>query len=278
MNNFVSKLNSELNIQLQSIDLKTDNLIEKHHKSFECVTNALNQLKAFLLKYNFPDEMEEILFFKKLKPELYSKSIYYKKITEIESYRPIGCHEEQIIYLKGELKDLTTFFNKHKEFYRYYRMKSNHFDDRYFVRKNINFVPEMKGADFDENFSTSHDYFVAKIMAHDQLEIFLNEKLEKIYDHSKNPHVDHLGVFSEFKWTGNKISLYELIYALQCSGVLNNGNCEINDLATLFEQAFCVQLDDIYRGFQDIKLRSNPTKFLDTLKESLLRKINEDFE
>lgn len=278
MNHFITKLNEELNIQLRTIESEADNIIEKYHKSFECITNALNQLKAFVLKYNFCDEMEEILFFKKLKPELYSKSIYYKKVTEIESYRPIGCHEEQITYLKEELKSLTAFFNKHKEFYKYYRMKLNHFDDKYFVRRNINLAPEMKGADFDENFSTSHDYIVAKIMAHDQLEIFLNEKLEKIYAHSRNPHVDYLGTLGEFKWTGNKISLYELIYSLQCSGVLNNGNCEINELANLFEQVFCIQLDDIYRGYQDIKLRSNPTKFLDTLKESLLRKINEDFE
>lgn len=72
--------------------------------------------------------------------------------------------------------------------------------------------------------------------------------------------------------------LYELIYSLCSAAVLNDGNCEINELTELFEQIFNVRLDDIYRGFQDIKLRSNPTKFLDKLKESLLRKINEDYE
>lgn len=90
MNQFIKNLNKNLNNQLQAIDLEPDNIIEKSQKSFACVINALKQLKAFVLEYRLCDEQEEILFFKKLKPELYSKSIYYKKITEIESLRPIG--------------------------------------------------------------------------------------------------------------------------------------------------------------------------------------------
>ncbi|MDD3323233.1 MAG: RteC domain-containing protein [Paludibacter sp.] len=278
MNHFITKLNEELNLQLQSIDFETDNLIEKSQKSFTCVTNALNQLKAFVFNYKFCNEKEEIQFFKKQKPELYSKSIYYKKIAEIESLRPIGCYEEQEIYLREELKMLTNFFNRHKDFYQYYRMESIHFDDIYFVRERSDFKQKMQGADIDNNFSTVHDYTVAKIIAYNQLEVFLNKELEKIRLNFQNPHVDHLGIFEKFSWTGSKISLYELIYSLCSSGVLNNGNCEINELTELFEKMFNICLDDIYRGFQDIKLRSNQTKFLDMLKEALLRKINEDYE
>lgn len=278
MNHFISELNKELNLQLQSIDLGTDNIVEKSQKSFACVRNALKQLKAFVLEYIFCEEQEEILFFKQLKPELYNKSIYFKKIAEIESLRPIGCHEEQEIYLRSEFKKLTLFFNEHKDFYQYYRMESTHFDDMYFVRTKNDFKQKMKGADIDDNFSTGYDYTVAKIIAYNRLEVFLNKELEKIQLNSKTPHVEYLGILDKFKWTGSKISLYELIYALYSSASLNNGNCEINELTELFEQMFDIRLDDIYRGFQDIKLRSNPTKFLDSLKEALRRKINEDYE
>jgi len=94
MNHFVTKLNSKLNLELQSIDLETDNAIEKYHKSFECVTNVLNQLKAFLLRYNFYDEMEEILFFKKLKPELYKWNNHYnsKRKYILEWFYSKRCH------------------------------------------------------------------------------------------------------------------------------------------------------------------------------------------
>lgn len=278
MNHFITKLNEELNLQLQFIDLETGNIMEKSQKSYTCVSNALKQLKAFVLEYTFCNEQEEILFFKKQKPELYSKSIYYKKITEIESFRPIGCYEEQEIYLREELKILTQFFSQHKDFYQYYRMELTHLDDIYFLRRNNDLKQKMKGVDIDNNFSTVHDYTVAKIIAYNQLEVFLNKDLERIQLKYKNPHVEHLGVFEDIKWTGSKISLYELIYSLCNAGVLNNGSCEISELTTLFEQMFNICLDDIYRGFQDIKLRSNQTKFLDTLKDALLRKINEDYE
>lgn len=148
----------------------------------------------------------------------------------------------------------------------------------YFLRKENDLKQKMKGADIDENFSTCHDYTVAKIIAYNQLEVFLNKELEKIQLNSRNPHVEHLGTLEKFKWTGSKISLYELIYSLCSTSVLNDGNCDINELTELFEQIFNIRLDDIYRGFQDIKLRSNPTKFLDLLKEALLRKINEEYE
>ncbi len=278
MHQFIAKLNKELDLQLKLIDLEKENIVEKSQKSFACVTNALKILKAFLLEYKFFNEQEEILFFKKIKPEIYYKSIYFKKIVEIESLRPIGCYEEQDIYLRAELKRLTYFFNEHKEFYQYYRMESTHFDDIFFVRKVNDLKQKMKGADIDDNFSAGQDYMIAKIIAFNHLEVFLNNELEKIQLYSKKPHVEHLGISDEIIWTGSKISLYELIYSLCSSSVLNNGNCEINELKELFEQVFNICLDDIYRGFQDIKLRTNPTKFLDTLKESLIRKINEDYE
>ena len=278
MNQIINKLNIELDRQLESIDRGTDKIIEKSKKSFECVRDSLIQLKEFILDYTFCNEQEEILFFKKLKPELYSKSIYFKKIAEIEIRRPIGSHEEQEFYLRDELKKLTSFFNDHKDLYQYYRTESTHLDNMYFLRKKNDMKQKMKGADIDDNFSTGYDYTVAKIIAFNRLEVFLNKELDKIQMNPKNPHVDHLGILDKFRWTGSKISLIELIYSLHSTGVLNDGNCKINELAELFEQIFHFQIDNIYRGFQDIKRRDNKTPFIDTLKEQLLRKLDEDYE
>ena len=102
MNHFIAKLNRELNTQLQSIDLEIYNVVEKSQKSFVCVRNALKQLKAFVLEYKFCNEQEEILFFKQLKPELYSKSIYFKKIAEIESLDKVKlkAHSQHFTQLK----------------------------------------------------------------------------------------------------------------------------------------------------------------------------------
>lgn len=272
---FTTNLNHKLNYQLQQIEIETDNIIEKSQKASFCVTNALKELKAFILEYTFSDEMEEILFFKEIKPEIFSKSIFHDKIEEIESLRPVGSYEAQEKYLKERMEELTHFFSGHKEFYQYYRKKSTHLDYEYFTRSKN----KTKSVDIDENFSIKYDYTIAKIIAYDQLEVYLKAELEKIILKMKNTHVDHLGILSNIKWTGSKKYIMELVYALCLSGMLNDGNCEISELSSLFEEMFDVRFKDgIYRGFQDIKLRSNPTKFIDLLKEVLLRKINEDYE
>ena len=155
-------------------------------------------------------------------------------------------------------------------------MCSTHLDDKYFVRRRVAQTPKIDRSDSNEDFSTSHDYIVAKIIAYDRLEAYLNFELEKTRLKNQNPHGDYLGILGKFKWTGAKIYLDELIYSLASSGVINNGNCGINELKDFFEKIFDVDLGDIYSGFQDIKIRANPAKFLEILKDVLLRKITEE--
>lgn len=277
---FILNLNKELDIQLQSINLEPHDIIQYSQQSFIIVTNALKQLKAFVLGYTFKDEMEEIIFFKKIKPAIRSKAIYYKKIIEIESLRPTGSYEIQENYLKKELKKLTLFFNEHKELYQYYRTQSTHFDDKYFSREKSALIQKMKSADIDDKFSTSHDYFVAKIIANDFLEIYLKQEIEKISRKLKKPNSDQLGelIKDHLQWTDSKASLIELIYALCATGSINNGKCEIREIALVFEEVFNIQLSEtIYRTFVELKIRSNPTKFIDKLKNAFLQKTKEKF-
>lgn len=280
MNQFVTKLNKSLNSQLQSIDLEETDLIKKAQKSIRCIKNALIQLKAFILEYTFRDEDEEILFFKEIKPDLFSKLIYFVKLFNIESRRPTGSHEIQEIFLRRELEKLTFFFNNHLEFYQYYRMNSNYLDDKYFIRgkEDLHLYQDSLMFYVDPDFSTSHDYMVAKIIANDRLEVFLNTEIEALSIKSTNPNWGHIGdSVQNLQWTDSKTSLIELIYALHAAGVLNKGNCEIRELSAFFEQAFNIRLTDIYRTFLEIKIRSNPTKFIDSLKAALLHKMEEDY-
>lgn len=130
----------------------------------------------------------------------------------------------------------------------------------------------------DPDFSTSHDYAVAKIMAHDRLEVYLNRELEALSIKSSNPNWGQLGCCNNtpLQWTDSKTALVELIYALYAIGSINNGRSEIRELAAFFEQAFNIRLSDIYRTYLEIKIRSTPTKFIDSLKTALLHKMEED--
>ena len=279
MYNFITKLNKTLNAQLENIDLEEQSLLNKARKSISCIKNALKQLKAFVLEYTFKSDDEEIEFFKKIKPEIFSKLIYFTKIYNIESRRPYGTHEIQIEFLGEELEIINSFFKSHLQFYQYYRMNSTFLDDKCFLRdkEDLHLFQDSLFHIIDPEFSTTHDYMVAEIMANDMLIVFLNTELAKLSLKNANPNWDQLGGFeTDLQWTDSKSSIVELIYALCEAGVINKGRCEIRHLSACFEQVFNINLTDIYRTFVEVKLRSNPTKFIDSLKVALLRKIEEE--
>ncbi len=280
MNHFVSKLNKNLNSQLQAIDLEEADLIKKTQKSIHGIKIALTQLKVFTIQHTFCNEIEEIYFFKKTKPELFSKLIYYVKIFNIESRRPTGSREIQEDYLKHELEKLTFFFSNHLEFYQYYRMDSTYFDDRYFMRgkEDLHLYQDSLMFYVDPDFSTSHDYMVAKIIANDRLEVFLKTELDALSIKTNNPNWGQAGHMCNnlIQWTDSKTALVELIYAIYACGSINNGHCEIRELTAFFEHIFNIRLTDIYRTYLEIKVRSTPTKYIDNLKAALLRKMEED--
>ena len=67
----------------------------------------------------------------------------------------------------------------------------------------------------------------------------------------------------------------ELIYAAQATGCFNNGKADIKELAIYFARVFNIDLGDFYRNFLEIKNRQNPTKFLELLKDNLIKKIEQ---
>jgi hypothetical protein len=281
MNHFVAKLNNNLNSQLQQVDLEEIKLIDKAQKSIVCIKSTLSKLKTFILNYTFKNEEEEILFFKEIKPGILSQLIYYIKINNIESKRPMGSSEIQQNYLLRELEKLTLYFNSHLEFYRYYRMNSTFLDDNFFVRgrEDLHLHLDNLMIYIDPEFSTSQDYMVAKIMANDRLEVYLKTELDALSIKVSNPAWGQVGNLynNTFQWTDSKTALIELIYALCACGSINNGQCEIRELTVFFEQIFNVRLTDIYRTFLEIKGRTSTTKYIDSLKTALLRKMEEDY-
>lgn len=280
MKNFALKLNNNLNLQLQRIDLEENNIITKAQKSIVCIKCTLSKLKIFIMNYTFKNEEEEILFFKEIKPGILSQLIYYVKINNIESKRPMGSLDIQQNYLFRELEKLTLYFNSHLEFYRYYRMNSTFLDDKFFVRgkEDSHLHLDNLMIYIDPEFSTSQDYLVAKIIANDRLEVHLKTELEALSVKVSNPAWGQGSNLSNtmFQWTDTKTAMIELIYALCASGSINKGNCEIKELTAYFEQIFNVRLTDIYRTFLEIKGRTAQTKYIDNLKTSLLRRMEED--
>jgi len=280
MQTFITRLNKNLNCQLQKIDIEETNLIIKAQKSIVYLNNTISKLRTFVLNYTFKDEEEEILFFKVIKPGIVSQLIYYVKINNIESKRPMGSVENKQSHFIHEFEKLTLFFKSHLEFYRYYRMNSVFLDDKLFVRgrEDIHFHIDNPLIYIDPDFSTSLDYTVAEIIANDRLEVFLKTELDALTIKDSNPNWGQLGMVENttLEWTDDKTSLVELIYALNAIGSINNGKCEINVLTAFFEQNFNVRLTDVYRTYIDIKGRDTPTKYLDKMRAALRHRMGED--
>lgn len=275
MNDYCNEIIEKLNEDILELTGENANSLILYEKAINLVLKQIKRIKDFVLDQGFKDLKEEIHFFKELKPRILSKLIYYNSIYKIETKKP--CIGEKIIesYLNEELCKLKKFFDNNLEFYKYYRTNSTYLDYKYFVRgkHDIKLSLDTFYFEADHNFSTSHDYKVAKIIANDLIQVYLEDQLHSTLYRDKSLEPPKLN------WTGSKTALIELIYALHSQGVFDNGNVDIKVISKIFESAFNVNLGDFYHTFMELKSRKiNRTKFLDNLRDSLIRKMNEQDE
>jgi len=277
---FFNKLMEKISVETESIDMDDCNIsIEEAFRMCEIIQNCVSGLREYFIKLEPLDESEEITFFKKTKPVMLSKLIYFSKIYDIEIKRPNGSNEILLKYYKNELNHLTHFFNRNLDFYQYYRSNSTHLDSCYFVRgsKNIDICHCSSSYANDPLFSTSHDYLVAKIFANDMLCVYLNKKMNSWENQMTVEKNRQLFPNSNMKWTGSKIWAIELGYALHASRVVNRGQMDVKEIMTFIENYFNIDLRDYYRSYITIKGRKKDrTVFLNLMIESLNKKMDED--
>lgn len=271
------KLIKELEDQLEFLEAETEGVLEKAEEGIKIARRALEQLRMLTAKHKFKNPFDEIHFFKHIKPQVYSKLIYYVKLFNIESKRPRSSSKSQIKYFNKHIDRLQNYFNDNLQFYHYYRRGATFLDEQYFLRgkADIRLFPESFAFFSDDKFATSHDSTVATILAYDMLIIYLKTEIDKLENiNGMETNFNAFQKQSKLFWTGNKTDLIELIYALHSSGAINSGTADIKELASVCELIFNVSLGDYYRTFLEIRSRKiNQTKFIDKLKDSLLNKM-----
>lgn len=280
MNPKINTLLSNFNEQLNFINIEIDDPIEVCEKAIAITLNSIESLKTLIQKHKFKSDNEEIIFFKEIKPQFTSKLIYYNKIYRIETKKPHGGQRIVKKYYKNELQKLKLFFDNELEFYRYFRTGSNYLDYKYFVRGNLDIKLNLNSFYFesDTSFTTTHSYKVAKIIAHDLLQVYLEDRLLAI-DNKRPKEKSQVNPKVRQIWTGSKVALIELLYALHSEGVLNNGASDLKDVAAYLEYVFDIDLGQYHRTFLEIRIRkSDRTKFLTALKESLVKRMDDTDE
>lgn len=271
INNLLTSLNEQLNFA----DLEIDDPISRSENAIEMIINSIEKLKIVFEKEKNKSIETEIEFFKNIKPKFTSKLIYYNAIYKIETKKPHGGERILKKYLNNELDKLKRYFDSNLDFYRYYRTGSNYLDVKYFTRGKFDVKLALDSFYFeaDHSFSTSHDFKVAKIMAHDLIQLYLEDKL-LILENKEPREKSQVNHKLKQNWTGSKVALIELLYALHTEGVFNNFTSDLKDVAEYFESIFNIDLGQYHRAFLEIRMRkSDQTKFLNALKEKLMKRM-----
>ncbi len=271
---------NQLNEQLNFVDLEIDNQIKKCEQAITLILKSINELKKTTTKTNFKTQSEEVQFFKEIKPQFTSKLIYFNRVYKIEMKKPNGGNRILKKYYNNELLKLKAFFDNELEFYQYYRSGSTYLDYKYFLRGKFDIKLALDSYYFetDSSFATSHDFKVATILANDLIQLYIENQLLML-DNQENTEKSQRKPNVKMTWTGSKVALVELMYALHTEGVFNNGAADLKEIAEYFEHIFEIDLGQYRRVFLEIRARkSDKTKFITTLNDNLLKRMENSDE
>lgn len=273
MINYIAKLRKETDEAIDSIESSDSNILKKSLEASHVLAEAFDQLKSFILLYQFKNEEEEITFFKETKPKFCYRLIYYRKLYNIEMNRPIAGTDRQKEYLYEELDSINKYTNKRLDFIRYYRSGSTHLDSLYFLRGKMDNEQYLETFyyELDPDFSTNCDFKVAKILSNDMLSAYLMHEIERL---ENNGLISIPLGFPTVKltWQGSKTELMEQLYSWDSDSTF--GDVPLTQLSDYIQNVFNIQLDkNLSRAFSEMKTRNNPTPFLDKLKAALLRRM-----
>ncbi|MBT2559791.1 RteC domain-containing protein [Pedobacter sp. ISL-68] len=281
MKTFYKIVHEKIKDAEQQISLDSENAIEESRKMTILLKELLNDLRDRVISSGFREKADEIEFFRKIKPEVQGKLLYYNKVFRIEIGRPINFGNIYQTYFDSELQRLEQNYKEHissSEFYRYYQSGSREKDDTYFIRGNIDFNLGLQSHFFESDplFSTYYDYKVSRIIESDLLYQYLLMRTTNDLEFNRISVSD----FGDqmVHWTASKNALIELIYALHATECIGNGNIGIRKVALAFQNLFNIQLGDFHHAFHKMKYRAgNRGLFLERLKSSLEQYMDKEF-
>lgn len=238
-------------------------------------TEALSWLRTYWAEHDAVSDTEEVFFFKMVKPAFQEHCLYWREVFDGLLHLPIGPTKRWKQYVDHQLQRLSEVREKYHSFFEYVRQGRTDRDLGYFTRGRVDtyeLLDPLVG-DRDSSWATGYDYLVAVYRS--------LERLAQFWKGLRNNSATNQLPSAETKsfplrWTASKAALVELVYALQSSGVYNEGQVELKQLVTLFGQYFQVDLGNFYHIFNEIRLRKKSrTQLLDFMKERVIAKMDE---
>ncbi|UZJ63948.1 RteC domain-containing protein [Sphingobacterium sp. KU25419] len=275
MDQYTTTLYNQMEKGLQETAIVPQRPMEKAKASFEIAEGIMEQLKEFIRGYTFADRMEEIRFFKSIKPKFHRYLIYFSELIYIEAEQPAADRRNRIAFYKLQIARNLSFIARYKSLHTYVRLGNDAEDEILFLREHggQHVYPEY-GGDIDRSFSTLSSSNLAKLQAFDMVNKYLSKQIDEVKQHR------HSGVAPQQKattlvWTDSKADLVELAYALYSKGSLNHGKVNIKDIIGTLENTFDIRIGNFYRIYTDLSLRKKSrTPYTDSMKEYLERRMD----
>ncbi|AXP79784.1 RteC protein [Mariniflexile rhizosphaerae] len=263
----------------EALSLKAASIIEECYQMTIFLRELLSDLKKKVQASGFNTPNDEIDFFRKIKPQVLGKLIYYNKVYRIESGCPVNNGKMYHDYFSNELQLLKQEYKdyiRNSDFYRYYKTGRTDRDHEFFRLGKLNLPIGLNSFVFeiDSQFSTYYDYKVSHIIANELLYTYLLSRITP--DEIQGPFSPETpATAKDVFWTDSKNALIELIYALYVSGAISHGKIGIRKISLVFQILFRTPLGDIHHAFHRMKDRAgSKTAFLDELKSSLEEYMN----
>lgn len=245
---FIEKLNSEVLRSIERIESRDTDVLKKSLEASRVLGEAFDRLKQYIIGYRFQNDDEEIKFFKEIKPRLFCRLIYYRKLYNIEMNRPVGSIEAQREYLDAHVRAINAYTQKRLDFIRYFRSGATHLDSLYFLRGQTDTEQYLETFyyELDPQFSTNADFKVAKILANDMLSVYLMGELESLESTNLRnctapQKLDTFGVFFmkynyEIRLKAVKLVLEGGLSVREAGCHLGCGRSQVHLWVTLFER------------------------------------------
>lgn len=276
--NMTDQLYEKLKSQLLELESEQLNVMCRAKRSVLLASQTMAELKDWVKANTFPDQDEEIHFFKSVKPKFSALLVYHSEILRIETHRPMGKDKTVKKYLSKEIAKLKDYAAHNRDFYRYHLTGDTYLDDKYFVRGAYDHAVDAHTIhpERDPEFSTSHCFILATFLANDMLQGYLYDALARVGSEACSESFARKLSGLKLVWTGPKAALIELMYGLQTAGVFNESKADIKQIAAVFQSVFNVELGDYYRTYQAIRIRKkNRTSFIDSLKDTLVQRMDD---
>ncbi|WP_162946209.1 RteC domain-containing protein [Chitinophaga barathri] len=234
---------------------------------------ALEETIAYWQQNDFRDAAEELSFFRHTYPAALAHWMFWSQVHLVEEIHPLGTAEMSILFYSGLLKGIAPIISR-----------------RQGVAAWLENMPEDKLSFFFFNTPTilqlaafpnlpanmvlprnEHSQHLASSWAYQRLADYLMAQIDRLSGPGRVGRGQH-----QLRWVLSKASLTELVYALHEYGAFD-GRPEISRIASAVSEWFGVDLGNIYKAYEGIRIRKKDrTPFISGLVTALLRRLDHD--